>query len=343
MAKKKKAKQQEGAQPDLLWGKVKSSQLVAFTYGRSDWYLGLDHISSERSVSSPWVKYIAGEIIDGNYLMHQAQLSVAICAWDGKIRKLDGQHLSLARKHLGKDAIIDPRTGKELEVRLTRYEVKTPESYRTLYIHIQQRRRRTKGHIRKTITDGVEEWQNYKSKTREQLLGGFEYWVTPEKDTGVTPVPVPPDAYLRLIRKDQTLSSTAIHILEILQEARATSPDLVTMPVVGSMWECITSRYETRAIEFFTEVIDMVFGGRGDPARTYYDWVVRWRLQDKSKKRAEHRYALDWYNAALQAFNAARLGKTLQRISRPKTPGRLHISQYEWSKSKPPNGDKDKK
>ena len=303
---------------------------MAFTYDLALWYSKLDALREERTPSQAWVDALVKEL-DGHYLADKAQLSVAYCTWDKQWRKVDGQHLALARLKYGPDRMIDANTNAEITALVTRYEVDSYECLRALYIHIQKDRIRSEAHKRKVIGMGVSEWEGHTATNRDRVMSGMQYWIHPEVDTlKKRAVLLESDDLIAMIRADDNLTVAAQHVLELIAiAAKSTAKrSLGRKAVVAAMLECITSAYETKAIEFFTALSDLTtVGARGTATRTLYDWIIRWEKQDNGRERRDN---VDWFNAVVQAFTYYRLGKPLQRISRPKTAGRLRISKYDW-------------
>lgn len=332
MAKKKgKPRRQSGDRilKQQCWRK-RSSKTVPFTYALALWYSELDALREERAPSQAWVAKLVKEM-DGHYLADKAQLSTAYCTWDKQWRKVDGQHLALARMKYGTERLIDANTNAEIMATVTRYEVDSYECLRALYIHIQNERIRSEPHKRKVVGMGVAEWEGHTATNRDRVMSGMQYWIHPEVDTlKKRAVLLESDDLIEMIRADDNLTVAAQHALDLIAATAksTTKRSLGRKAVVAAMLECITSAYEAKAIEFFTALSDLTtVGTRGMATRTLYDWIIRWEKKDNDRERRDN---VDWFNAVVQAFTYYRLGKSLHRISRPKKTGRLRISKYDW-------------
>jgi hypothetical protein len=139
-----------------------------------------------------------------------------------------------------------------------------------------------------------------------------------------------PDRLVSMVRSDDSLAVAALHVFDLIRAGVKCSSKMARRAVVGAMWECVTSRWETKALDFFKAISDpTTVGAKGTATRTIYDWIHRMELNE-AKKYGERRTDLDWFNACVQSFNYFRAGKPLTRIARPKKPGRIHISHYDW-------------
>jgi hypothetical protein len=292
------------------------SVMKDFTISLASSYLNLAEFEHERKIDYAHVQYLVHQFTRGMYLQDNAKLSIADCTWDGVKRKLDGQHLCMARMAFG-DKPFKKR------VKLVTYKVSSPEEYRTLYIHIQEAKNRTPDHKRAMAGASIPEWEGFASQGHRFVLKGFRYLLFGAETRKSR---FSEDEIAQMLRGDVKMLDASVHILEIVKGAKSRSfSPLYRRAVIAAMFVTLTSRWEKKAREFWDSILELDFVGSGDPARTLYLYFNKTIIGGASRLDKKTVPEIDQFNACIAAFREYRLGHKLTRIQRPKSPGRLKL------------------
>ena len=141
---------------------------VAFTQDLAIHYLELAPVQYERPVRDSWVETLAEKMSNGLFCAEDVDINIAVCRWDGKERRLNGQHTCWARLSM-------PISWKP-KIHVVKYEIKTEDDYRLLYMQKDQIAVRTKSHRDQVGLVGTREYQHFSARVVGKIAKGFSYW-----------------------------------------------------------------------------------------------------------------------------------------------------------------------
>jgi len=273
---------------------------VMFTAALAQDYNGLPAFAIERPLDKSYVAELVAAMEGGQFLTEQAALSIAVCAWDGKERKLNGQHIANARM-LCNGAIKFPK------IDVIRYQVKTVEEYRNLYIYFDSGKNRTASHKAKMLLYATPEYQGIAKYVFPILAAGAKIWHFKQR------VYVPEVCYA--LRYE--FPTIGRDVAELLSYAYSIS-DTAQMklfkrsPIIAAMFE--TCRVDSVvAREFWTTMLGADFSGVGDVRSQLRDYLSRSAIGYTKFTQSDRVSLVDMYNFCIACFKAFRAGGTVTK------------------------------
>lgn len=272
-----------------------------FTLELAEKYIDLEELGVERAVSDNHVEFLAKEMSQGNFLWNQASLDMVECAWDGKLRKLNGQHTCWARLSL-------PGEYQPL-IKVNRWYVETPDEWRELYSRFDRNWSRTAQHVIQVNLFDTVEFAGVARSVLSKLSSGYRFWRMIDKDFEDNP-----EAIARELRTPPT-PVLARHVLERVMVAlsdTAVRAAFARAPVIAAMLETF-SKNVAKSADFWDRAISGVgFTSRHDPAKRLRDWLMTVTLSDKGGGRIGVRRQVskrDMWNNTITLYNDHKAGK----------------------------------
>ena len=290
-------------------GEVVYDRVVLFTEKLARSYLGLDQFDGERAIAPTHVDKMEAKMRTGKFIPERTIISVALCDWDGKERKLDGQHTCEARLRM-------PENWAK-KVRVQKYRVRDPDHYKLLYCQFNDEKPRSPQHKRSIyFSDSF----GAASKAAKNAVGvALAFLMDPKRRTSI---PV------------EDVAHTAIH-----QRA----DDIVTaLPLVATIYTrrgrnlygCYRKRGFVAAVievmaaapdmgrNFFERLFGHVQQGLDDPVTKLYNYINR-TMQEKTYKHDD----LKLFNYVVACFNKFLRRKKLKGMPRVPTDELLQVEK----------------
>lgn len=302
------AKQKQPKEID--WQKrIISERMVKFDHKLADMYLCLPAFQEiEREISNDHVEHLTLAMANGSFLVQQAVMSIAACGWDGKDRKLNGQHISWARSYYDKK-------NYEPKLKVIRYAVQTEDEYRQLYACFDRNRVRTASHLAKMALFGTPEYEGVKKSIIPYVTSGARFW----KFGGSR---VKADEVYKALRYEfpevGRLAAELVTYVRNMQQHH-----LRRAPVVAAMMETLKCSKPT-AMEFWTVMTDGIFKSKTDPAKILNDYLhkttVGSRVGSSDRKSVSGE---EMFNVCVACFNAYKAGMQLTKTPPGKRTSRV--------------------
>jgi len=310
MAAKKKAAKRRKAKVKKTKFKVLSKKKVAFTVDRAYWYLELPSFEGERAVNVAHAQRLCDQMEKGEFLFDQAEISVAKCKWDGKVRKLNGQHTCTAR--FGLSDSFNP------QITITEYEVKSEDEYRLLYAKFDRGQARTRSQVTVASLAGTPEYLEFSRQVLTNLAKGYGDW----NANGIHTRTLPPEEIAERLRKRDRAVGTRVapYVRDITRGGKSNSM-LRRKAVYSAMFETF-NKFPQASDSFWTKVISGVgFRSAMDPALHLRNYLTSVSLGEKSKNKrvAEE----EMFNVCVACFNNHKRGKMLRSCPPGKRPKRV--------------------
>jgi len=275
----------------------------------ADYYLSLEEFRDiEREVSDEHVGTLVRAMETGQFLAAQAVMSIAVCGWDKKARKLNGQHISWARSYLE-----IPKY--QPSIRVVKYRVDTEDEYRQLYKNFDRNRVRTAAHLAKMALFDTPEYEGIKKSVIQYLCAGAKYWKFHNER-------VKADKVHEALRFEfPEIGRAVAELLAYLNAQQAYH--LRRSPVVAAMMETVKAA-KTKAIEFWNTLIEGLFSSKSDPAKVLSDYLHRTVLGSRGASNNKTQVPAEvMYNVCIGCWNAFRAGRKLVKTPPGKRTQRL--------------------
>ncbi len=289
---------------------VVHDRTVPFTEKVALHYLDLESFAGERASMDSHVAFLASEMEKGNFLMKDAGISIAVCEWDGKERKLNGQHSCWARLEM-------PLTWQPA-LRVTKYRVSSEDNYRTLYARFDRNKPRTAAHITNISLVGTPEFHNCSSSILKMVSQGFKFWKA--SDNGIDTKD--PEAVAVALRSER-FNIVAHRVIPRLQaiSGRSEFRFMKRAAVYAAMMESF-SKFKTISDNYWEKVMyGLNFENAGDPGKICRDYLMSHGMRtDGSNVQSQTQIATgaDLFDTCVMCFNDFKAGKARRVAPRTK-------------------------
>jgi len=296
----------------IKWStRVVSDKMLAFNMRLAAYYNGLLSFKVERPLDRGHVNWLELSMRDGTFLTHQAVISIAVCAWDKKERKLNGQHIANARLQLGNGAKLP-------KVRVVKYNVRTEDEYRQLYICFDRSKSRTASHLAKMLIYGSSVYMDVPLKRIPTLTAGARWWWFGSKRVKIEEVC---DAMCHDFPK---VGKDVADVLEYIVIRAGTSRGLfLRQPVVAAIFETVQAN-SMIAREFWVTMVDGLFRTLTHPAKMLREFllttIIGHRVAVSNLASVSN---IEMFNYCVGCFNAFHAGSTLTKAPNYKRADRL--------------------
>jgi len=288
-------------QRKVLWNK-----LLPFTEALACEYIEMTPFVGERPRSDSHVSNLVREARLGRFLGENALLASCECVWDGKIRRLNGQHTSWMRLYMPHD--WDPM------VVVRRYRVQTEAQFRDLYSVYDRLYGRTNRQVVGAKLYGTKQYKGVSVPQLDRLATGLRIWKSTVKDKG-QPIDETVDAMSNgsgLLAKKVNTFMSSLH--------KGNAPHMVSRAgIVGAMFATFNKSAKD-SVEFWTIVRDG--GGLVDhPAQALMKYLMSVKIYtSNSTATARHLRPTSrerLYRCCISAWNRFREGKSVSLLREP--------------------------
>jgi len=283
--------------------KPKSSTKKPFTWDLAEEYLLIDGLPGERNIEQSHVDFLAREMTGGKFIMAKAGIDIAICGWDGKKRKLNGQHTSWARLEVDFDW--------QPLITVNVWEVGTEDDARQLYARFDRNKERSRRHVTNISLVGTPEFESVGTTVLSKLAQGYKFWKGNDPDFSKDP-----EAIAEALRSDK-YNGVAHRCIPILKQMHLAGwQHMRRAPLFGALFETF-SKFKGASEEFWQKVGDGVgIIEKGDAARwlrVFLDTHVLTPggLGAQGKKVTTN---FDLYNSCVMCFNDHKAGRLRKSV-----------------------------
>jgi hypothetical protein len=294
----------------INWQKrIISERKASFTKLLAEYYLSLEEFRDiEREVSDEHVASLVRAMETGQFMNAQAVISIAVCGWDKKERKLNGQHISWARSYV-------ERANYKPFIKVVRYKVDTEDEYRLLYKNFDRNRVRTAAHLAKMALFDTPEYEGIRKSTIQYLCAGAKFWRFHQER-------IKSDVVHNALRYEfPDIGRTTGELLSYVISQQAYH--LKRGPVIAAMMETIKAA-KSKAVEFWNMIIEGLFQSKTDPPKLLADYLHRTVLGSRSNVGTRQQVSSEeMFNVCIGCWNAYRAGKRLTKTPPGKRAQRL--------------------
>ena len=280
----------------------------------AEWYLDLEGFAGERAVRPSWVGKLTKRMSGGTFLYEKASLDYAVCGWDGKERKLNGQHTCRAR------ILVDGKlNGERPRIDIFRWDIKTKDDYRALYANLDRGAPRTRAHITSISLIGTPEFGGYPKSSLSLLTQGFGFWKYGTRARSN----VEPEEVANDLRSNHADISN--RVLPFITACLNNKPYrfMKRAPVIAALFETF-SKKPRKSHQFWTKVQEgLNIRSTRDPAKILREWLGVTAIRADSSTTSASATSEQMYNACVSCFNAHSAGKKIGNIPRTKRGTRL--------------------
>ena len=269
---------------------------VSFTLELAVRYLEMDPVKYERPIRDSWVEELAAKMANGLFRPEDVNINIAICKWDGKERRLNGQHTCWARLEL-------PASWRP-KVQVVKYEVKNEDDYRILYAQKDHIAVRTRGHRDTVVLFDTPEYTGATAETCRYLMQGFAFWY---------------GSWQRLTSEEQgkllrnkffNTGRKVAALIALVKELKMTHLHR-RQGVYAAMFETV-EKLNGQAVDFWEKVIHgLQFKSQRDPAKVLDKYLRDVTVSGGGRKRSVT--TVHMYNVCVECFNCWKDGKTLNK------------------------------
>ena len=132
-------------------------------------FIEMDTSVAEREIHDAHVRYLFREMMSGRFLGDFTMLASCECGWDGKVRRLNGQHTSWMRDWIADDEWCPI-------VNVIRYRVEDERDYRELYAAIDRAYGRSPQHVVRSRLLETHGYHGLQASDINRLATGFRMW-----------------------------------------------------------------------------------------------------------------------------------------------------------------------
>ena len=284
-------------------------RVVPFTEKLARSYLGLDQFVGERAIAPKHVDKMEELMLSRRFIPEQTIIKVALCDWDGKERKLDGQHTCQARLRMARTWAV--------KIRVQKYRVKTVDDYKVLYCQFNNETGRSPQHKRSVFFSDAFGPATKMAKNAVGVAIGF---LMAPKRKGSVPV--------------EDVAHVALH--QRADDIVAAMPLLST--IYSNRGKGLYGRYRKRGFvaavisiisdapeegrDFFDRFFSHFHEGLNDPVTRLYNYIDR-ITRDKTYKHDD----IKLYNYVIACFNAYKKSRKLKGMPRVSTDELLAVAK----------------
>jgi hypothetical protein len=285
--------------------KLISDQQRPFTKQLAGRFTTMDTFVGDRSLSPRHIARLANATAYGYFLPEFVILASCECVWDGKERRLNGQHTCWMRR-------LFPASWKP-KVRVIRYRVETEKGFRKLYSVIDRAWGRNNRHVVKSKLYGTPPYKGISPDGLNRLSSGLRMWAGKGSNCALS-IDETTDSMLNgsgilTIRVAKFLDSiTALNAGHMYRRA----------PVTGALFATF-DRCLSAALEFWKIVRD---GGEAPdhPAQMLMKYLISTEIHSNCSGGPRTKITTsreNMYRVCIEAWNAFRKGEKVTEFKVP--------------------------
>jgi hypothetical protein len=279
---------------------LKSDRREPFTLELATKFIEMENFVGERKLNDRHVDFLLEEAKNGRFLGDITALASCTCGWDGKVRRLNGQHTSWMRTSMPKDWCPT--------VHVLHYKADREEDFRSLYGSFDRILVRSNKHVVVSGFYGTEEFKEISAGNLGRLAAGLRLW-TCESSRDTRPI----DRVMELMKgKHYKL------VIEVSQFLNGISPSSAThmycrAPVTAAMFATF-DKSVSDSLKFW----EMVRDGGGStthPAQVLMKYLIKTNIRSEPGNRNYSAVPReDMFRICISAWNSFRRGDQIKML-----------------------------
>ncbi len=266
--------------------------------------LELDTFIGERPLRESHVQFLLQEAKRGRFLNNITNLASCVCLWDGKERRLNGQHTCWMKTFMDDKQWAPPVT-------VLRFEAKTEDDFRALYASFDRGTPRSNANVVDSRLLGTTEFAHVSKRNLSSLASGLRIWLSPPT--------------VRSLSVDEIIDQMQTKhyklVMQVAQFLETITPQSAAhlyrrAPVVGAMFATF-DKAAADSVTFWTVVRD---GGadQDHPAACLMKWLLRCAINSTDSTASGLKVGREeMYKCCVNAWNVYRRGDKLKIIRTP--------------------------
>lgn len=283
--------------------KLLSERKEPFTEKLAIKFLEMETFVGERALRESHVHFLLQEAKRGRFLNSITNLASCVCLWDGKERRLNGQHTCWMKTFM--EEKWQPL------VTVLRFEAKTEDDFRALYASFDRGTPRSNANVVNGRLLGTTEFASISQRNLSALAAGLRVWLAPPPSKGLAV----DEVIDQMQGKHYRLAMQVGGFLETITPQSAAHM-YRRAPVIGAMFATF-DKAVSDSVTFWTIVRD---GSpvQDHPAACLMKWLMRCAINSTDSNTSGPKVGREeMYKCCVNAWNVYRRGDKLKIIRCP--------------------------